>query len=206
MPILDRLQGPADLRGLIEPQLEPARRRDPRDDHPDRRRDRRPPRRQPGRRRDHDRAPPAARLAARPDRLGHGPPGLRPQAADRPAGAVRHASPDRRRRRLPAPHRVAHDVFDGGHAGTGLSIAEGLATARDIRHAHASGSRSSSATRRCMTGLSLEALNDIGHRQTPAADRAQRQRDVDQPDGRGALDVPLRDQALAAPGSRASRA
>ena len=27
-----------------------------------------------------------------------------------------------------------HDVFDGGHAGTGLSIAEGLATARDLRH------------------------------------------------------------------------
>ena len=27
-----------------------------------------------------------------------------------------------------------HDVFDGGHAGTGLSIAEGLATARDVRH------------------------------------------------------------------------
>ena len=29
-----------------------------------------------------------------------------------------------------------HDVFDGGHAGTGLSIAEGLATARDVRHSH----------------------------------------------------------------------
>ena len=27
-----------------------------------------------------------------------------------------------------------HDVFDGGHAGTGLSIAAGLATARDVRH------------------------------------------------------------------------
>jgi len=27
-----------------------------------------------------------------------------------------------------------HDVFDGGHAGTGLSIAEGLAEARDLRH------------------------------------------------------------------------
>ena len=31
------------------------------------------------------------------------------------------------------PRRVEseHDVFDGGHAGTGLSIAQGLATARD---------------------------------------------------------------------------
>ena len=32
-----------------------------------------------------------------------------------------------------------HDVFDGGHAGTGLSIAEGLATARDIRHSARAG-------------------------------------------------------------------
>ena len=60
-----------------------------------------------------------------------------------------------------------------------------------------SGSRSSSATRRCCRASSLEALNDIGHRQTPAADRAQRQRDVDQPVGRRAVEVPVRDQALA---------
>jgi 1-deoxy-D-xylulose-5-phosphate synthase len=59
-----------------------------------------------------------------------------------------------------------HDVFDGGHAGTGLSIAEGLAAARDIRHG-----RERVAVvvgdAALMTGLSLEALNDIGHRQTP---------------------------------------
>ncbi len=58
-----------------------------------------------------------------------------------------------------------HDVMDGGHAGTGLSIAEGLATARDIRHsmervAVVVGDAA------LMSGLSLEALNDIGHRQT----------------------------------------
>ncbi|MFL5754721.1 MAG: 1-deoxy-D-xylulose-5-phosphate synthase [Chloroflexota bacterium] len=58
-----------------------------------------------------------------------------------------------------------HDVFDGGHAGTGLSIAEGLATARDVRHgleriAVVVGDAA------LMSGLSLEALNDIGHRQT----------------------------------------
>ena len=35
-----------------------------------------------------------------------------------------------------------------------------------------------------MSGLSLEALNDIGQRRHAAADRPQRQRDVDQPDGR----------------------
>jgi 1-deoxy-D-xylulose-5-phosphate synthase len=58
-----------------------------------------------------------------------------------------------------------HDVMDGGHAGTGLSIAQGLATARDLRHsmeriAVIVGDAA------LMSGLSLEALNDIGHRQT----------------------------------------
>jgi 1-deoxy-D-xylulose-5-phosphate synthase len=58
-----------------------------------------------------------------------------------------------------------HDVFDGGHAGTGLSIAQGLATARDLRHgferiAVVVGDAA------LMSGLSLEALNDIGHRKT----------------------------------------
>jgi 1-deoxy-D-xylulose-5-phosphate synthase len=58
-----------------------------------------------------------------------------------------------------------HDVFDGGHAGTGLSIAQGLALARDIRHgleriAVVVGDAA------LMSGLSLEALNDIGQRQS----------------------------------------
>jgi 1-deoxy-D-xylulose-5-phosphate synthase len=66
---------------------------------------------------------------------------------------------------FPRRSESEHDVFDGGHAGTGLSIAEGLAAARDIRH----------GTERIavvvgdaalMAGLSLEALNDIGHRGT----------------------------------------
>jgi 1-deoxy-D-xylulose-5-phosphate synthase len=58
-----------------------------------------------------------------------------------------------------------HDVFDGGHAGTGLSIAEGLATARDLRH---SMERVSVIVgdAALLSGLSLEALNDIGHRQS----------------------------------------
>jgi 1-deoxy-D-xylulose-5-phosphate synthase len=58
-----------------------------------------------------------------------------------------------------------HDVFDGGHAGTGLSIGQGLAAARDLGH----------GTERIAvvvgdaaitSGLSLEALNDIGQRKT----------------------------------------
>ena len=58
-----------------------------------------------------------------------------------------------------------HDVMDGGHAGTGISIAEGLALARDAR-----GSDERIAVvvgdAALMSGLSLEALNDIGHRKT----------------------------------------
>jgi 1-deoxy-D-xylulose-5-phosphate synthase len=58
-----------------------------------------------------------------------------------------------------------HDVVDGGHAGTGLSIAQGLAAARDMRHSmeHIAVVVGDAAL---ISGLSLEALNDIGHRQT----------------------------------------
>jgi 1-deoxy-D-xylulose-5-phosphate synthase len=66
---------------------------------------------------------------------------------------------------FPRRSESAHDVADGGHAGTGLSIAQGLAAARDIRHsmeriAVVVGDAA------LISGLSLEALNDIGHRQT----------------------------------------
>jgi 1-deoxy-D-xylulose-5-phosphate synthase len=66
---------------------------------------------------------------------------------------------------FPRRSESEHDVFDGGHAGTGLSIAAGLATARDVRHgleriAVVVGDAA------LMSGLSFEALNDIGHRQT----------------------------------------
>jgi 1-deoxy-D-xylulose-5-phosphate synthase len=66
---------------------------------------------------------------------------------------------------FPRRSESPHDVFDGGHAGTGLSIAQGLATARDLHHgleriAVVVGDAA------LMSGLSLEALNDIGHRQT----------------------------------------
>ena len=58
-----------------------------------------------------------------------------------------------------------HDVMDGGHAGTGISIAEGLALARDRR---GSGERIAVVVgdAALMSGLSLEALNDIGQRKT----------------------------------------
>jgi 1-deoxy-D-xylulose-5-phosphate synthase len=64
---------------------------------------------------------------------------------------------------FPRRSESEHDVVDGGHAGTGLSIAAGLATARDLHHgleriAVVVGDAA------LMSGLSLEALNDIGHR------------------------------------------
>src|SRR4029079_2627577 len=61
---------------------------------------------------------------------------------------------------FPRRSESPHDVFDGGHAGPGLSIAEGLAEARVLRHgleriAVVVGDAA------LMSGLSLEALNDI---------------------------------------------
>ncbi|HEX5239958.1 MAG TPA: 1-deoxy-D-xylulose-5-phosphate synthase N-terminal domain-containing protein, partial [Candidatus Limnocylindrales bacterium] len=60
---------------------------------------------------------------------------------------------------FPRRSESEHDVFDGGHAGTGLSIAEGLAAARDLRGTH---ERIAVVVgdAALMTGLSLEALND----------------------------------------------
>ncbi|MGZ6297077.1 MAG: 1-deoxy-D-xylulose-5-phosphate synthase [Candidatus Limnocylindrales bacterium] len=66
---------------------------------------------------------------------------------------------------FPRRSESPHDVFDGGHAGTGLSIAEGLALARDERATH---ERVAVVVgdAALISGLSLEALNDIGHRGT----------------------------------------
>ena len=60
-----------------------------------------------------------------------------------------------------------HDVFDGGHAGTGVSIGIGLATARDLRPADDPARRQRIAVvvgdAALQTGLTLEALNHLGH-------------------------------------------
>jgi 1-deoxy-D-xylulose-5-phosphate synthase len=66
---------------------------------------------------------------------------------------------------FPRRSESERDVVDGGHAGTGLSIGQGLATARDLRHgleriAVVVGDAA------ITSGLSLEALNDIGQRKT----------------------------------------
>jgi 1-deoxy-D-xylulose-5-phosphate synthase len=66
---------------------------------------------------------------------------------------------------FPRRSESEHDVFDGGHAGTGLSIAEGLALARDQR---GTDERVVAVVgdAALITGMALEALNDIGHRKT----------------------------------------
>jgi 1-deoxy-D-xylulose-5-phosphate synthase len=66
---------------------------------------------------------------------------------------------------FPRRSESPHDVFDGGHAGTGISIGQGIALARDVR----SGDERIAVVvgdAALMSGLSLEALNDIGHRGT----------------------------------------
>ena len=96
-----------------------------------------------------------------------------------------------------------HDVFDGGHAGTGLSIGQGLATARDLRHgmeriAVVVGDAA------ITSGLSLEALNDIGQRKTQLLIVLNDNEMSISPTVGGAVDVPQPDQALRARGSPAS--
>ncbi len=69
---------------------------------------------------------------------------------------------------FPRRSESEHDVFDGGHAGTGVSIAVGLAAARDLRGAGDPERRQRIAV--CVgdaaiqTGLTLEALNHLGDR------------------------------------------
>ena len=96
---------------------------------------------------------------------------------------------------FPRRSESEHDVFDGGHAGTGLSIGQGLATARDLRRGD-----EADRGRRRRRGDHERPQPRGAQRHRPAedaaADRPQRQRDVDQPDGRRAVLVPEHDQAV----------
>ena len=68
---------------------------------------------------------------------------------------------------FPRRSESEHDVFDGGHAGTGVSIGLGLALARDLRLGSDPARRQRIAV--CVgdaamgTGLTLEELNHLGH-------------------------------------------
>ncbi len=93
-----------------------------------------------------------------------------------------------------------HDVMDGGHAGTGISIAEGLALARDQRGGseHVAVVVGDSAL---MSGLSLEALNDIGHRKTRMLIVLNDNEMSISPVGRRGQPVPQPHQAVSASGA-----
>ena len=68
---------------------------------------------------------------------------------------------------FPRRSESEHDVFDGGHAGTGVSIAMGLAGARDTLPPRDPGRRQRIAVvvgdAALTSGLTLEALNHVGH-------------------------------------------
>ena len=72
---------------------------------------------------------------------------------------------------FPRRSESEHDVFDGGHAGTGVSIGVGLAAARDLHPATEPASRQRIAV--CVgdaaigSGLTMEALNHLGHTRHP---------------------------------------
>ena len=72
---------------------------------------------------------------------------------------------------FPRRSESEHDVFDGGHAGTGVSIGVGLAAARDVRSATDPARRQRIAV--CVgdaamgSGVTLEALNHLGHVKHP---------------------------------------
>jgi 1-deoxy-D-xylulose-5-phosphate synthase len=68
---------------------------------------------------------------------------------------------------FPRRSESEHDVFDGGHAGTGVSIGVGLAAARDLLPARDPDREQRIAV--CVgdaalqSGLTMEALNHLGH-------------------------------------------
>ena len=72
---------------------------------------------------------------------------------------------------FPRRSESEHDVFDGGHAGTGVSIGVGLAAARDVRRRTDPARRQRIAV--CVgdaaigSGLTMEALNHLGHTKQP---------------------------------------
>jgi 1-deoxy-D-xylulose-5-phosphate synthase len=72
---------------------------------------------------------------------------------------------------FPRRSESEHDVFDGGHAGTGVSIGVGLAAARDLKPKADPARRQRIAV--CVgdaaigSGLTMEALNHLGHERHP---------------------------------------
>jgi len=72
---------------------------------------------------------------------------------------------------FPRRSESEHDVFDGGHAGTGVSIGVGLAAARGLKSKADPGRRQRIAVvlgdAALGSGLTMEALNHLGHTKYP---------------------------------------
>ncbi|HEX5039796.1 MAG TPA: 1-deoxy-D-xylulose-5-phosphate synthase [Candidatus Limnocylindria bacterium] len=72
---------------------------------------------------------------------------------------------------FPRRSESEHDVFDGGHAGTGVSIGVGLAAARDLHPKTDPARRQRIAVvvgdAALGSGLTMEALNHLGHAKHP---------------------------------------
>ena len=116
---------------------------------------------------------------ARQDRLGRRPPGLRLEAAHRPER--RRSRRCARRTASPASSSAReseHDQFGAGHAGTAISAALGMATARDLKgEDHKVVAVVGDGALTC--GLAYEGLNNAGHSDRDIIVDRQRQRDVD---------------------------
>ena len=160
---------------------------------------RRAPRAEPRRRRADHRAAPGVRLAARRDRLGHRSPGLRPQAADRPAGrtstALRQADG---LSGYPSRAESPHDWVENSHASTALSYADGLAKAFAVRGETDRAVVAIVGDGSLTGGMCWEAMNTIAGGTRPAGHhRRQRQRPVVRADRRRSGRAPRYPAALA---------
>ena len=195
MPILDRLQDPADLRGLSEAELvqlaaeirETIIRTVAVTGWA--------PRILAGRGGGHDCPAPAPRVAAGPHRVGHGAPGVRAQAADGPPRPLSDAPPDRRPRRLPTPLGVS--ARRDGRRARRHGPVHRPGAGHGARHPPLDGAHRGGRGRR-RAAVRPQPGGPQRHRPPAdaAADRPQRQRDVDQPVRGCHLQVPVRDQAL----------
>ena len=114
---------------------------------------------------------------ARPRHLGHRPPGLRAQDADRSRRRLRHAAAARAAcRAIRAAAESEHDWVENSHASTSLSYADGMAKA--FRCAARTDHVVAVIGDGALTGgMAWEALNNIAaDKRPPAGDRGQRQR------------------------------
>ena len=163
--ILEKIQSPADLRGLDPPRARDPGRRDPpvhrRLGDPGRQR---PPGLQPRRGRADAGAAPGVRLAATTSSCGT--PATRPTSTRSSPGAgptsPRCARPTACRATRAGP-RAEHDWIENSHASTVLSYAYGLATAEQSSPGHHRRVIAVIGDGSMTGGMAFEGLNNLGH-------------------------------------------